>query len=121
MVPDCRRYRRGRNRLASGVARVTRGNQPEACLVYSGDICEQFYEAARDAITLAPVFIAFIDPAHRVVLNHEHSEYRWVGFDEAVEMVAFGGQRRVLRWVEDEFVERTPSEHLLIRTVTTPK
>ncbi|MEP3112513.1 NUDIX domain-containing protein [Nisaea sp.] len=89
--------------------------------LYSGDISEQFYEAARDAIILAPVFVAFIDQAHKVMLNHEHSEYRWVGFDEAVEMVAFGGQRRVLRWVEGEFVKRTPSEYLLISTAATPK
>ncbi|MEM6903754.1 MAG: NUDIX domain-containing protein, partial [Pseudomonadota bacterium] len=67
---------------------------------YSGDICEQFYEARRDAITMAPVFVAVIDPSAQATINAEHSAYRWVGFDEAVEMVSFGGQRRVLRWVE---------------------
>ena len=82
--------------------------------LYSADICEQFYEADRDAITIAPVFVAFIESAATVVLNHEHSEYRWVGFDEAIEMVAFGGQRRVLSWIENEFVKRNPSNHLLI-------
>ena len=82
--------------------------------LYSADICEQFYEADRDAITMAPVFVAFIDEAAEVALNHEHSDHRWVGFDEAVEMVSFGGQRRVLRWIEEEFVKRTPSRHLLI-------
>lgn len=87
--------------------------------IYSGDICEQFYEVKHDTIILAPVFVAFIDPADRVVLNQEHSDYRWVGFDEAVELVAYGGQRRVLRWVEDEFIKRTPCEHLQIRTTVT--
>ena len=29
-------------------------------------------------------------------------------------MVAFAGQRRVLRQVEEEFVRRQPSRHLLI-------
>jgi len=81
---------------------------------YSADTCEQFYEADRDAITTAPVFVAFIESAAKVSLNHEHSEYRWVSFDDAIEMVAFGGQRRVLRWIEDEFVKRNPSKHLLI-------
>jgi len=88
------------------------GLQPIA--LYSADTCEQFYEADRDSITIAPVFVGFIDSAAKVTLNHEHSEYRWVGFDEAAEMVAFGGQRRVLRWIEDEFVKRSPSRHLLI-------
>lgn len=81
---------------------------------YSADTCEQFYEARRDAIVMAPVFVAVIAPEDEVVLNHEHSAHRWVSFDDAVEMVDFGGQRRVLRWVEEEFVKRQPSEHLRI-------
>ena len=84
--------------------------------LYSAETCEQFYEAARDAMTIAPVFVGFIDSTAKVSLNHEHSEYRWVRFAEAIEMVAFGGQRRILRWVEDEFINRTPSKHLLIKT-----
>lgn len=88
------------------------GLKPNA--LYSADTCEQFYETDRDAITIAPVFVAFIDNTAEVLLNHEHSEFRWVSFEEAAELVAFGGQRRVLRWIEDEFIERTPSKHLLI-------
>ncbi|UWQ29542.1 NUDIX domain-containing protein [Leisingera sp. M527] len=88
------------------------GLKPTA--LYSADTCEQFYEADRDSITLAPVFAGFIENTARVTLNHEHSDYCWVSFDEAAEMVAFGGQRRVLRWIEDEFVKRPPSRHLLI-------
>ncbi|MGB7287522.1 MAG: NUDIX domain-containing protein [Salaquimonas sp.] len=90
------------------------GLKPTA--LYSADTCEQFYEADHDAITIAPVFVAFIDNAAKVSLNHEHSEYRWVGFEEAMDLVSFGGQRRVLGWVEDEFVKRSPSKHLLIES-----
>lgn len=82
--------------------------------LYSADICEQFYEADRDAITMAPVFVASIDRDAEVVLNEEHSEYRWVSFVEAIDMVAFGGQRKVLRWIEEEFIQRPPSKHLRI-------
>ena len=82
--------------------------------LFSADTCEQFYEADRDAITIAPVFVAFVDEASEITLNYEHSDYRWVSFDQATEMVAFGGQRRVLRWIEDEFIKRPPSKHLLI-------
>jgi dATP pyrophosphohydrolase len=81
---------------------------------YSADACEQFYEADHDAIALAPVFVAFVDASARVTLNHEHSEHCWVSFDDAVKMVTFGGQRRVLRWIEHEFVRRSPSDHLRI-------
>ena len=82
--------------------------------LYSADVCEQFYEVDRDCILIAPVFVAFVDRVSSVELNHEHSEYRWVSFDEAVEMVAFAGQRRVFRQVEDEFVKRRPNRHLRI-------
>lgn len=88
------------------------GLKPDA--LYSADTCEQFYKADRDCITIAPVFGGFVGSSAKVTLNHEHSAYRWVSFDEAVEMVAFGGQRRVLRWIEDEFVKRRPNKHLLI-------
>ena len=57
------------------------GIRPEK--LYSADICEQFYEAGRDAITVAPVFVAIVDKSATVSLNHEHSAYRWVSFDEA--------------------------------------
>jgi len=82
--------------------------------LYSADTCEQFYEADLDAITIAPVFVAFIDQISEVSLNHEHSDFRWVSFEEACDLVAFGGQRRVLRWIKEEFIERIPSKHLLI-------
>lgn len=82
--------------------------------LYSADTCEQFYEPGRDAITMAPVFVAIIEADQEVTLNHEHSAYRWVGFRQAADMVAFGGQRRVLGWIEEEFIRRQPSRHLKI-------
>ena len=82
--------------------------------VYSGDICEQFYEAHRDAISLLPVFVAYIDAESEPRLNAEHSDYRWVDFNTAYEMVPFVGQRHVLRHVEREFMLATPSKHLKI-------
>ncbi len=47
-------------------------------------------------------------------LNEEHSAYRWLAFDAARELVEYGGQRRCLTWIEQEFIHRTPSKHLLI-------
>lgn len=83
--------------------------------LFSADICEQFYEADLDAVSILPVFVAMIDPVAAVQLNHEHSEYCWVSFDDAVNMVPFAGQRKVLRHVEAEFLLREPSHHLKIR------
>jgi dATP pyrophosphohydrolase len=82
--------------------------------LYSADICEQFYEADRDAITLVPVFVGYAGPNAQVVLNAEHHDFRWVSFEEAAELVPFSGQRRVLDHVKREFVDRTPNPWLLI-------
>lgn len=84
--------------------------------LYSADICEQFYEADRDAISMLPVFVGFVETNATVAINHEHSEFRWVSFEAALNMVPFAGQRHVLRHVEAEFVEREPVRHLLIET-----
>lgn len=82
--------------------------------LYSADFLEQFYEQNSDAITVAPVFVALIDRNAEVTLNDEHSEYRWMPLEEAINLVSFGGQRKMLRWIEEEFVQREPSRHLLI-------
>lgn len=81
---------------------------------YSADICEQFYEVSLDTITLAPVFVAYVEPDAQVVLNPEHSAFLWVSIDTAIEMVPFGGQRKVLRYIEDEFIVRSPNPLLKI-------
>ncbi|MFE0757513.1 NUDIX domain-containing protein [Inquilinus sp. NPDC058860] len=82
--------------------------------LYSADICEQFYEADRDAISLLPVFVGFARQEAEVRLNAEHSEARWVSFAEASGMVPFAGQRNVLRHIESEFVAREPNRWLLV-------
>jgi dATP pyrophosphohydrolase len=88
-------------------------------LLYSADICEQFYEADRDAISMLPVFVGFMDTRAAVVINEEHSEFRWVSFEAAERMVPFAGQHHVLKHVEAEFVRREPVHHLLIHESAT--
>jgi len=83
---------------------------------YSGDYCEQFYEADKECISLVAVFVGFVESEQEVVLNQEHSEYRWVTFDEADALLPFGGQRAMLKHVFEEFVRREPSTWLLIDT-----
>ena len=85
--------------------------------LYSADICEQFYEADRDAIVLVPVFVGYADPDAAVILNAEHQDFRWVSFEEATELVSFSGQRRVLDHINREFVDRAPNPWLLIESM----
>ena len=88
------------------------GFVPEA--LYSGDICEQFYEIDKDAIWLAPVFVGFISENQSVQLNEEHTDFQWVSIEEAISIVPFSGQRRVYDHVNREFIQREPNELLRI-------
>ena len=85
----------------------------------SADFCEQFYEADRDAISLLPVFVGFVSDDAQVTLNAEHSEHRWLGFEDAVAVVPFAGQRHLLRHVHAEFAARAP--HPLLKVWANPE
>lgn len=85
--------------------------------LYSADICEQFYEADRDAITLIPVFVAFVPSNCTVQLNDEHDDFRWLSFDEAAALLPFAGQRATLEHIRKEFVEQKPNPLLRIQTL----
>ena len=83
---------------------------------YSGDICEQFYEHDEECISLVPVFVGYIESNQQVRLNDEHSEFRWVSFEEASMMLPFSGQRKVLEHIREAFVEDEPTEWLRIQS-----
>lgn len=82
--------------------------------LFSADQCEQFYEVNRDSIWIAPIFVAFILNDQKVKINREHTEFRWVSFDEAISMVPFPGQKRMLEHIQKEFVIRSPLKWLEI-------
>lgn len=85
--------------------------------LYSADICEQFYEPDRDAITLTPVFVAFAPTDCTVQLNDEHDDFRWLSLNEATALLPFAGQRATLEHIKKEFVERKPNPWLRIQTL----
>ena len=82
--------------------------------LYSADICEQFYEVDKECISIFPVFVAFVDSNSEILLNEEHSEYRWMTVQEAEALLPFPGQRHILRHIQSQFIDRKPLEHLRI-------
>ena len=82
--------------------------------LYSADTCEQFYGIDEDSILIVPVFVAYVSDDAAVTTNEEHSEFGWFTFEEAILKVSFPEQRRILRQIQDEFVQRQPVEWLLI-------
>ena len=81
--------------------------------LWSGDFCEQFYEANKDRITMLPVSIGVVPPDAEVVLNAEHDRYKWLGYEGADSMLVFPGQRKRLAAVTAGFIDRQP--HALLR------
>ena len=81
---------------------------------YSGDICEQFYEADHDLIAILPVFVGYVSEEQTVKLNPEHDDFLWTTFEEARGKVPFAGQKQLLDHVRREFAEQEPNVWLKI-------
>ncbi len=82
---------------------------------YSADFCEQFYEYDKNEISIVPAFVAFVNHTDKVILNNEHSEFKWISINKAKEMVAFGGQRNLYEFINEEFLKRKPCPQLEIK------
>lgn len=83
--------------------------------LHATSFCEQFYDSRNDVIEVVPAFVALVAESSEVVLNDEHSNYRWLTFKEAGDAYPFGSQRDLLLHVQREFVTRSPSKHTLIK------
>ncbi|SRR5713101_1955221 len=63
-----------------------------------------FYDPAHDYINLSPMFAAQVEPGSVPQLSHEHDEYQWCTFDEALGKLLWHGQREGLRIVHQYIV-----------------
>ncbi|KAA0911082.1 NUDIX pyrophosphatase [Pusillimonas sp. ANT_WB101] len=85
-----------------------------AQMLFATSFCEQFYDAGNDCIMVVPAFVARVDDDCVVQLNDEHSALRWLSFEFAMCELPFGSQRELFAYVQREFIDRPPSEHLRI-------
>ncbi|MCW9706331.1 NUDIX domain-containing protein [Fodinibius salsisoli] len=56
----------------------------------------QFYDPKVDSIRQIPAFAAEVQPEASIVLNHEHSAYKWVPQDEVSTYIHWPEQRRLI-------------------------
>ncbi|MUK39753.1 NUDIX domain-containing protein, partial [Aliivibrio fischeri] len=75
--------------------------------LYNAQYLEQFYEASVNVIQLIPVFVVMCPPQQEVVLNEEHTEYKWCNLEEALELAPFPNQHAVFKHVWSYFVEKS--------------
>lgn len=53
-----------------------------------------FYSHEKDVMCMVPVFVVRVNSDSTVTLSKEHSEYKWVSFEEAKKELAWYGQRK---------------------------
>ncbi|MCW8329243.1 NUDIX domain-containing protein [Photobacterium sp. SDRW27] len=85
--------------------------------LYNAQCLEQFYEANLNVIEIIPVFVVSCPPNQEVILNPEHTEYRWCTLDEAKALVSFPGQREIYDHIWDNFVLNEPSPYLKVKII----
>ena len=66
--------------------------------MFIADHISKFYEKIEDRINLVPVFGIEVE-SEEVRLSNEHTEFRWMGVDEAEESLVWNGQKKGIRMV----------------------
>jgi dATP pyrophosphohydrolase len=84
--------------------------------LYTTGCVDTFFNSGANTIEMMPIFVALFDNAPSVRLDHEHLAYRWLSFAEAIETLAYAGQRDALLHIKRDFADRDPPEFRLIRT-----
>ena len=69
--------------------------------MFAADHIASFYDARNDRILMAPIFGIEVENSE-VQISDEHSEYKWVSFEEALALLTWKGQKEGLRIVHDE-------------------
>ncbi len=82
--------------------------------LFSADYIEQFYEPSLNVIEMIPAFVGFCAENQSVLLNHEHTEYRWCSLAEAKTLAVSSNQRKLYDFIWENFVLQQPIIHLEI-------
>ncbi len=65
-----------------------------------------YYNPEHDKICTIPVFVTEVDKSFSPQISAEHSEFRWVNIHEAVNLVAWPGQKKSIEIIEEYFGNR---------------
>ena len=68
--------------------------------MFVADHVSKFYEVHRDRINLVPVFGIEVD-SEIINLSEEHISYKWVDINEALNTLAWNGQKKGIQTVHD--------------------
>ena len=71
--------------------------------MFIADHVSTFYEETGDLINLVPVFGIETETKH-ITLSSEHSEYKWMNFEDAERTLAWNGQKKGIRTVYEMLI-----------------
>jgi dATP pyrophosphohydrolase len=79
----------------------------DALEIFSVPITNSVYIPEFDEINMIPVFVCIVDENSEVKISKEHIEYRWVDAEEAINLLAWEGQKKsveliVKYWMNDK-------------------
>ncbi|CAN7517655.1 NUDIX hydrolase [Rossellomorea sp. LjRoot5] len=83
--------------------------------LYSANTFDRIYSIEGNYIYIAPVFVGFVRDDQKVVLNEEHSDYRWLSFKDAMGIVSLPGNEEVLAFIEKHFVKKEAHDYLQVK------
>lgn len=58
-----------------------------------------FYNKRLDKVELIPAFAAELSPSQNIVLNREHSEFKWIEISQINTFIAWPEQQRLMKLV----------------------
>lgn len=89
------RIETGESAVETVLRELQEETQLEPVRVFVVDHVSSFYQNYKDRINLIPVFGIEVNIGE-VILSDEHTEYRWVNFDEALDLLSWPQQRKAL-------------------------
>ena len=73
--------------------------------IWSAPKINSFYSADTDSINLIPVFAIMVEKNSNVTISKEHCEFKWVTSEDAQKLLAWDGQRKAVRLIEEYFLK----------------
>lgn len=77
--------------------------------LFTAGALDAFYDPVRDRIVHVPFFVAYLEAGEVRLEADVHDAHRWVTFDEALDLLEFDAQRRVLDDIQRNFIARQPA------------
>ena len=83
--------------------------------LYNAEYFEQFYEAHSNEIMVIPAFVILCKPDQQVILNEEHSEFKWCSIEEAKNIATFPNQKNLYNHIWEYFIKQKPSKLMAVK------